>query len=66
MQWETDPRTQERIRELGLEDEEQLQAWIIGQLAAHVESHGRRAFGWDEILEGGTLDPRRPWSPGAG
>lgn len=57
VQWETDPRTQERIRELGLQDEEQLQAWIIGQLAAHVESHGRRAFGWDEILEGGTLDP---------
>jgi hexosaminidase len=57
VQWETDPRTQERIRELGLDDEEQLQAWIIGQLAAHVESHGRRAFGWDEILEGGTLSP---------
>ncbi len=55
VQWEQDPRTQERIRELGLEDEEQLQAWIIGRLAAHVESHGRRAFGWDEILEGGTL-----------
>ncbi|MFJ4221445.1 beta-N-acetylhexosaminidase [Curtobacterium luteum] len=55
VQWEQDPRTQERIRELGLTDEEQLQAWIIGRLAAHVESHGRRAFGWDEILEGGTL-----------
>lgn len=55
VQWEQDPRTQERIRELGLEDEEQLQAWTIGRLAAHVESHGRRAFGWDEILEGGTL-----------
>ncbi|WP_022904366.1 beta-N-acetylhexosaminidase, partial [Curtobacterium sp. B8] len=55
VQWEQDPRTQERIQELGLADEEQLQAWIIGRLAAHVESHGRRAFGWDEILEGGTL-----------
>ncbi|MFJ3384409.1 MULTISPECIES: beta-N-acetylhexosaminidase [unclassified Curtobacterium] len=55
VQWEGDARTQERIRELGLADEEQLQAWIIGQLAAHIESQGRRAFGWDEILEGGTL-----------
>ncbi|WP_214981107.1 beta-N-acetylhexosaminidase [Curtobacterium sp. ISL-83] len=55
VQWIEDSRTQDRIRELGLADEEQLQAWIIGQLAAHVESHGRRAFGWDEILEGGTL-----------
>jgi hexosaminidase len=57
VQWESDPRTQERIRELGLADEEQLQAWIIGRLAAHIESRGRRAFGWDEILEGGTLAP---------
>ncbi|MBF4605128.1 beta-N-acetylhexosaminidase [Curtobacterium sp. VKM Ac-2884] len=57
VQWVEDPRTQERLRSLGLEDEEQLQAWIIGQLAAHVASHGRQAFGWDEILEGGTLDP---------
>jgi len=55
VQWEQDPRTQERMRSLGLADEEQLQAWIIGQLAAHIESKGRRAFGWDEILEGGTL-----------
>ena len=55
VQWEQDPRTQERMRELGLADEEQLQAWIIGRLAAHVGSRGRRAFGWDEILEGGTL-----------
>ncbi|TCK65371.1 hexosaminidase [Curtobacterium sp. PhB136] len=55
VQWEGDARTQERMRELGLADEEQLQAWIIGQLAAHIESQGRRAFGWDEILEGGTL-----------
>ncbi|WIB60717.1 beta-N-acetylhexosaminidase [Curtobacterium sp. MCLR17_007] len=57
VQWEADPRTQERIRSLGLADEEQLQAWVIGQLAAHIESRGRRAFGWDEILEGGTLAP---------
>ncbi len=56
-QWIADPRTQERMRELGLADEEHLQAWIVGRLAAHVESRGRRAFGWDEILEGGTLSP---------
>jgi len=56
-QWIDDPRTQDRIRELGLADEEQLQAWIVGRLAEHIESRGRRAFGWDEILEGGTLAP---------
>jgi hexosaminidase len=54
-QWIADPRTQERIRELGLHDEEQLQAWFVGRLGEHVEAAGRRIFGWDEILEGGTL-----------
>ncbi|WP_082474198.1 beta-N-acetylhexosaminidase [Curtobacterium sp. Leaf261] len=54
-QWVGDARTQERIRELGLDDEEQLQAWFVGRLGEHVERAGRRIFGWDEILEGGTL-----------
>ena len=54
-QWRADPRTQQRIRELGLADEEELQGWFVGRLAAHVEAAGRRPFGWDEILEGGTV-----------
>jgi hexosaminidase len=52
--WREDPRTQERMRELGLDDEEQLQAWFVGRLEAHLRGRGRRAFGWDEILEGGA------------
>ncbi|MDH2444074.1 beta-N-acetylhexosaminidase [Amnibacterium sp. CER49] len=52
-QWHEDPRTQERMRELGVGDEEQLQAWWIGRLDQHITSRGRRLFGWDEILEGG-------------
>jgi hexosaminidase len=52
-QWHDDPRTQERMRELGVGDEEQLQAWWIGRLDEHITSRGRRLFGWDEILEGG-------------
>lgn len=56
-QWMDDPRTQARIRELGLRNEEELQAWMVQRLASHIENSGRRAFGWDEILEGGTLSP---------
>ncbi|MEN0021958.1 MAG: beta-N-acetylhexosaminidase [Microbacterium sp.] len=52
--WRDDPRTQERMRELGLDDEEQLQAWFVGRLEVHVRARGRRIFGWDEILEGGA------------
>lgn len=52
--WREDPVTQRRMQELALDDEDQLQAWFIGRLEAHVRSRGRRIFGWDEILEGGA------------
>ncbi|WP_341946933.1 beta-N-acetylhexosaminidase [Microbacterium sp. LWH11-1.2] len=52
--WRDDARTQERMRELGLDDEDQLQAWFVGRLEQHVRARGRRIFGWDEILEGGA------------
>ncbi len=52
-QWQADPRTQERMAELGVRDEEELQSWFIRRLDDHLTAHGRRLFGWDEILEGG-------------
>ncbi|WP_423922361.1 beta-N-acetylhexosaminidase [Frigoribacterium sp. 2-23] len=54
VQWQADPRTQELMRERGLDDEEQLQAWFISRLDEHITAQGRRLFGWDEILEGGA------------
>ncbi|MCF7688130.1 MAG: beta-N-acetylhexosaminidase [Cephaloticoccus sp.] len=52
-QWEKDPATQARIRELGLKDEHELQSWFIRQIEAFLTQHGRKLVGWDEILEGG-------------
>jgi hexosaminidase len=51
--WKTSPRIQERIRELGLRDEHELQSWFIRRMDAFLTSKGRRLVGWDEILEGG-------------
>jgi len=51
--WKTTPRIQERIKELGLKDEHELQSWFIRRIDAFLTSHGRRLVGWDEILEGG-------------
>ncbi len=51
-QWRADPRTQQRMLELGVPDEEHLQAWFIARLDDHLTAAGRRLFGWDEILEG--------------
>lgn len=52
-QWKTDERTRERMRELGVGTEDELQSWFIRRLDDHLTARGRRLFGWDEILEGG-------------
>lgn len=52
-QWQRDERTQQRMAELGIADEEELQSWFIRQWDEHLTARGRRLFGWDEILEGG-------------
>jgi hexosaminidase len=52
-QWRADPRTQQRMAELGVRTEEELQAWFVRRLDDHITARGRRLFGWDEILEGG-------------
>ena len=51
--WKTSPRIQERIKELGVNDEHGLQSWFIQQMDAFLTAHKRRLVGWDEILEGG-------------
>ncbi|RKR75428.1 beta-N-acetylhexosaminidase [Frondihabitans australicus] len=51
-QWRDDPRTQELMRERGFTDEAELQTWFMARLDQHITGHGRRSFGWDEILEG--------------
>ncbi|MBT0769074.1 beta-N-acetylhexosaminidase [Kineosporia sp. J2-2] len=51
-QWRADPRTQERMRELGITREADCQTWFVRRLDDHLTAAGRRAFGWDEILEG--------------
>jgi hexosaminidase len=51
-EWKAGARAQERMAELGLADEEELQAWFLNRLGEHVAKKGRRLLGWDEILEG--------------
>ena len=57
--WEQCPKCQARIRALGLKSggghtkEERLQSFVINHAVDFLGEHGRRAIGWDEILEGG-------------
>ncbi|MEU9096315.1 beta-N-acetylhexosaminidase [Streptomyces sp. NPDC048361] len=52
-QWQKSDVAQERIRELGLAGENELQSWIIRHFDTWLSVRGRRLIGWDEILEGG-------------
>ncbi|MFE9772886.1 beta-N-acetylhexosaminidase [Streptomyces sp. NPDC005931] len=52
-QWRASATAQQRLGELGLEDEDALQAWFIGHFDTWLSARGRRLIGWDEILEGG-------------
>ncbi|MEU4089423.1 beta-N-acetylhexosaminidase [Streptomyces aureus] len=52
-QWRESATAQARIRELGLADEDALQAWFIRHFDTWLTARGRRLIGWDEILEGG-------------
>lgn len=51
--WRQCPVVQQRIRQLGLKNEEELQSWFIRQMDRFLTARGRRLIGWDEILQGG-------------
>lgn len=52
--WHRCPRCQARIKEKGLKDERELHGWFMRRIASYLERIGRKAIGWDEILEGGA------------
>lgn len=52
-QWKASDKIQQRIKELGLKDEHELQSYFITRIEKFVNSKGRKMIGWDEILEGG-------------
>ena len=50
--WKRCPLCQERIKKLGLKDEEELQAWLMNQISDHIIQAGRTPMGWDEATYG--------------
>lgn len=52
-QWNASEKVQEKIKELGLKDEHELQSYFIRRVEKFINSKGRKLIGWDEILEGG-------------
>ncbi len=52
-QWKIDPDAQRKMRDEGLETEEELQSYFIKRVEKIINARGRKMIGWDEILEGG-------------
>lgn len=52
-QWESSKRIQQQIKDLGLENEDELQSYFIRRIEEFINSKGKKLIGWDEILEGG-------------
>jgi hexosaminidase len=51
--WQACPDCQRRIREVGLKDAHALQVYFTNRIAAYLDSKGRHAIGWNEILQPG-------------
>ena len=54
--WKECPKCQQRIKTEGLRDEEHLQSYFVQRMVNYLADRGRRAIGWDEILEGGLAE----------
>ena len=54
--WKSCPKCQKRIADLGLKGEEGLQGWMTDHFTKYLAIKGKRAVGWDEVLDG---DPGR-------
>ncbi len=54
--WKKCPDCQEGIKEEGLRDAHELQVYFTNRIAAYLDSHGRRAMGWNEILQKGPVE----------
>ena len=51
--WKTCPKCQKRMKDEHLANVDELQSYLIHRIEKFLNNHGRRLFGWDEILQGG-------------
>jgi hexosaminidase len=54
--WKKCPDCQRRIREENLKDAHALQVYLTNRIAAYLDSKGRHAIGWNEILQDGLAE----------
>jgi hexosaminidase len=53
-QWRANPRIQAFMKQHGLQNTADLQAYFSGRLLPLVQKHGKKMIGWDEVLRPGV------------
>ena len=53
IRWKNCVNCQNRIKNLGLKNEQELQSYFIHRIENFLNQKGKQIIGWDEILEGG-------------
>jgi hexosaminidase len=54
--WKACPDCQRRMQAAGLKEEHALQVYFTNRIMAYLESKGRHAIGWNQILEPGLAE----------
>jgi hexosaminidase len=54
--WKKCTDCQVRIKQEGLRDAHELRVYFTNRIAAYLDSHGRRAVGWNDILREGLVE----------
>lgn len=54
--WKECEHCQAMMKAQGLENEEQLQGYLVARIEQFLIKNGRRMIGWDEILDGGVTE----------
>lgn len=55
-QWEANESCRALMKKHGLKDSFALQGWFTSEAARLVASHGKRAMGWDEVVDAPSID----------
>jgi hexosaminidase len=55
-EWNASAAVQARARRLGIHDADALQTYFTQRIGRYLHAHGRRAVGWDEIMQPGLAN----------
>ncbi|MDD6021117.1 MAG: beta-N-acetylhexosaminidase [Acutalibacteraceae bacterium] len=55
LQWTSCKKCQAKMKELGYDNEEQLQGYFVNRVSDYLRSRGKTVISWNESLKGGNL-----------